>query len=215
MNSCYRCSNKHGPDKDWIGCPTCENWAHKKCVNLGGLKAEDVRLVSWICEPCLNDYKRLKKLNVDLKKVIEYHEKLNDKIDELKHEVFTKIDDVLKPAEQVNSQSSFASVLKRPANRNILVVEPLDSSASMEDKKVEVANALANVQVTDTRFSDKKIVLNFETEIKRNEAADKIKSVENISVKTVKKIKPKIMICNVPDIESKDDMITYLISRNE
>ena len=82
-------------------------------------------------------------------------------------------------------------------------------------KEDDVGKALTGMQVTNTKFMDNKIVLNFETKNERDNAAEKMKEVPNVTIKQVKKMDPSIMICNVSKEESKEDMIQNLIERNE
>ena len=56
--------------------------------------------------------------------------------------------------------------------------------------------------------------MNFENETVRDEAAQKLEVIDEVTTKSVKKLKPKIMICNVPQEESKDMLIENLIDRN-
>ena len=61
----------------------------------------------------------------------------------------------------------------------------------------------------------KKIVMNFANESLRNEAAQKLENVEKLTTKSVQKIKPKIMLCNVHKEETKEGIIDTIIARND
>ncbi len=50
---------------------------------------------------------------------------------------------------------------------------------------------------------------------KRDEAVEKFENVSNVTTKTVWKLKPNIMICNVHGEEDKEKNIENLIERND
>ena len=122
-------------------------------------------------------------------------------------------------AEIVDGEATWAEVVSKKkrmkAKKHLLVVKAADDNAKATDKKNEVLHALTGVQAVDSRFTKGgDIVMNFENESMRDEAVQKLEVVEEVTTKSVKKLKPKIMICNVPQEESKDMLIENLIDRN-
>ena len=57
--------------------------------------------------------------------------------------------------------------------------------------------------------------MHFDEEVTRNEPADRLKTIDNVKVNNVRKIMPKIMLCNVRIQEEKDELIATLIVKNE
>ena len=107
--------------------------------------------------------------------------------------------------------------MKRTDKKNLLVVRSTDDKVKVLDKKKEVVQALECTQIVDTRFTQKgDIVMNFENIEKRDEAASKLVGVSDVMTKSVRKLKPKIMICNVnKEEEVGDKIIDTLIARND
>ena len=63
---------------------------------------------------------------------------------------------------------------------------------------MKVSRTLEGVQIKDSKFTSKgDIVMNFENEATLNDAVQKLGNMANMMTRSVKKIKPKIMICNV------------------
>lgn len=86
----------------------------------------------------------------------------------------------------------------------------------MVNRKNELAGILKDIPVVNTRFSSGgNIIMNFASETERENAARRINSgMDNIETKLTKKMWPKIMICNASKEESKDDILGYLLSKN-
>ena len=61
---------------------------------------------------------------------------------------------------------------------------------------------------------EKNIVLNFDITADRNAEAEKVRNLQKVTVKEVKKLDPCIMICNVAQMESKDELLKNLVDRN-
>lgn len=100
-------------------------------------------------------------------------------------------------------------------NKNLLVVKASDNG-SATDKKNQVREALSDVQIQDSKFTaGGNIIMNFETETVRDKASEKLKHVENVNVTQVKRLLPKIMICNVHKEEDKSKIVDLLIEWNE
>ena len=84
------------------------------------------------------------------------------------------------------------------------------------DMKKEVSQALTGIQITDSRFTNGgNIVMNFENENAREEAAKKLGRVEKFTTKNVKKLIPKIIICNVHKEETKGSIIKTIFDSNQ
>ena len=51
---CYECGGREGDDDEvWIGCDTCENWAHLLCTDLDPeLSSEDLEALKFRCSDC-------------------------------------------------------------------------------------------------------------------------------------------------------------------
>lgn len=161
---------------------------------------------------------QLKKRIQDLDGISNKIDGLVTKIEDVKSEVITKIDSVA-PVSNDSGTNTYADALKNAkksaSRKHLLVVEPNTADASVDDMKPEVGAALTGIQVADSKFLEKKIVLNFETMAERDAAAEKVRSVQNVTVKEVKKLDPCIMICNVAQAESKDELMKNLLERNE
>lgn len=81
--------------------------------------------------------------------------------------------------------------------------------------KSEVKNALSDIQISDLRFITKgNIVMNFDSEERRNVAQHKLQAVNKITVYSAKRIDLKIMICNVAKQEKEKSIVNLLIERN-
>ncbi len=105
---------------------------------------------------------------------------------------------------------------RKKENKNILVLKGTNDEEKATDRKEEIARALNEVQIADSRFTNNgNIVMNFENESTMNEAAAKLQYVANMSTRSVKKLRPKVMICNVHGEENEGEIIQTLINRNE
>ena len=106
-------------------------------------------------------------------------------------------------------------VKRKRKKKNILVVKgAVENQKAVENKDV-VSKALEGVQIQDVRITNEgNMVMNFEDEISRNQAAAKLNAVNAVKTKEVGKRMPKIMICNVHKIESADELIKDIIDRN-
>lgn len=228
-NECYLCKDDKGDHTKWIGCSTCERWAHIKCANLIGIKAENIKHITWVCKNCITelisvrdmvnelDYyrKQMKMMSENVEKVMTKFEGKIDNISEKLEDVATT-----QQAEQAHSETgSWTAVVKKNSKqvkKNLLVVKTTNEEVKATDMKKDVSKALGGVQVTDARFTKGgNIVMNFEDEDIRDKAAHKLENVSNVTTKVVKKLKPKIMICNVHKEETQDTIIKTLIERND
>ena len=225
VDKCIYCAKTSGENSDWVGCVLCETWAHTKCASLSSLKKKELLEVNWICLICKEAFNTMKTTIAQLKKRIQDLDGISNKIDglvtkieDVKSEVITKIDSVA-PVSNDSGTNTYADALKNAkksaSRKHLLVVEPNTADASVDDMKPEVGAALTGIQVADSKFLEKKIVLNFETMAERDAAAQKVRNVQNVTVKEVKKLDPCIMICNVAQAESKDELMKNLLERNE
>lgn len=99
---------------------------------------------------------------------------------------------------------------------NLLVVKSSNNEEKAVDNKKNVATVLAGVPIQDFRFTaNGNIIINFYYEIARNEAAERLQTIEKVKVSNVRKLMPKIMLCNVSKGEDKGDLVAKLIERNE
>ena len=74
--------------------------------------------------------------------------------------------------------------------------------------KTEVSQALQGIQRTNSRLTNRdNTVMNFDDEITRNDAAQQLEVIHHVITKSVKKIRQKIMICNVHKEETKNKII--------
>ena len=152
-------------------------------------------------------------LSTDLPRIESRLKYFEDIIIDTKKEIVEKVEEV-----GIQTSQSYADTLKkrvRPMEKNLVIVESTDDT-SINVKKNAVASALRGIQVNDTRFSDKKIIMNFASEREMNDAMSKLNDIHDVRTKNVRrKLSPKIMICNVYKDEVKDDLIRNLIDRNE
>ena len=90
----------------------------------------------------------------------------------------------------------------------MLVVKAVNENNKVSENKDEVSRAHSGVQIKNARFTTEgNIVMNFEDEDIRNLAAQKLETVSNVTTKSVKKMKLKIMICNAHKVETKETLI--------
>ena len=221
--TCYVCGDSGGKRSDWIGCSFCdENWAHLKCVALDGIKTANIQNLDWPCDSCAKEFRKMKAKKEVYKEIEEKMMKIQ-KIccDEMEKKIKKTETEIIEKVEELGrvTSPSYADALKiarRPVEKNLIIVESTDEQANMRQKKNEVAAALKGTQITDTRFTDKKIIMNFSSERDMNTAMSKLNTVNDVKAKNVnKKLTPKIMICNVYKDESKDELIVNLIERND
>lgn len=100
-------------------------------------------------------------------------------------------------------------------NKNLLILKAGGNEKAV-DKKKKVEEALSDVQILDSRFTSKgNIVMNFESEEGRAEAQNKLHGVDNLNVSCGRRLNPKIMICNVAQVEDGDSIIDTVIERND
>ena len=84
---------------------------------------------------------------------------------------------------------------KRVAKKH-LVVKFMDKTHKATEKNNEISLVPKGT-----------VILNFESEHQRDEAAAKVEELENLSANKTKMLFPKIMICNVSKEENGDDIV--------
>ena len=218
---CGHCSEEIGGDG--VNCEVCQEWYHleneKECSGING-KFKDLLNsdnILYICNKCKNS-------DLSFNRRFDKHNKcIEGKLQEVNSKV-ELIRDVLNKAEETVKQpmSSFSPCSSSPvtyagvAKKHLLVVKSTDNTRKAADKKEEISDALGDLQITDARFGRSgNVVLNFETEHQRDEAAAKVGVLDNLSATKSKKLFPKIMICNVSTMENKDDLVQTIIRRND
>ena len=106
-------------------------------------------------------------------------------------------------------------VKRKRKKKNILVIKGAEENGKAVENKDAVSKALEGVQIQDVRITNEgNMVMNFEDENLRNQAAAKLNAVNTGMTKAVGKRIPKIMICNVHKIESADELIKNMTDRN-
>ena len=187
-----------------------------------GLPKKDVERVNWVCTPCLDKLKfYLSEGESFNKKLDKYHKDIEEKL----HDVDSKVEsvkDMLTKVEKIAEQStpsfsspSCPSTYAGVTKKHLLVVQSTVNTQKATEKKNEISDALQGLQIVDTMFKQSgNIILNFETEQQRDEAAAKVDLLDNLSATKTKKFFPKIMICNVSTEEDKDDLVQTIIERN-
>lgn len=219
---CCGCNKALGTSSKVIGCDICPAWAHLKCVHLDGVKMEDIKLLDWACGPCFQGMKSVRKDITEMKEIMK---SLQEQVQMV---LSGNLKEVTKVLEEVSaSVSAESTVVKSPwtevvkkkkitEKKNLLVVQSTDENVKVKDNKKEMVKALEGTQIVDSRFTQKGVVLNFEDEAKRDEAASKLHAFPKVKTRAVRKLKPKIMICNVNKEEAAvGEIIDVLIDKNE
>ena len=221
---CYKCDSTSGDATKWIGCCLCSNWCHIKCAYLSGVKSDCIDNLNWICTPCL----QRAKISFELvAKIDAIKDKFTEELISMKKEIEDKLSGVQDTVCQIAASASagdatipldqqWTDVVKKKRKRNLLVVKASDEGKKATEMKDEVSDALNGIQITDSKFTNKgNIVMNFEEEDTMKKAAEKLTGMDQISIKTVNKLRPKIMLCNVFREEDKENIIKNMIARNE
>lgn len=235
---CYQC--KDTVSDKWITCVFCKNIAHTKCANVSGIKHENLIRVKWLCDICYHELSALKKFKGEMEEFKNYLKDINSKTDDMIQKVDTRLEKISQSGSKIEEASSnllhsaevmidsaerdcghgmWAEVVKKKkkqTKKNLLVVTGTEENPDVREVKNNLSNALDGIQITDTKFTNSgKIVMNFADETLRNEAAQKISSVEKLAARPIKKMKPKITLCNVHKEESKESLKNTIITRNE
>ena len=203
-----------------VMCNVCQVWFHFDDDDDEGCSGIDRKfeelLISdniwYICNKC-------KHSDLSLNKRLDKHHK---NIEEKLHDVHSKVESVKevlnkvgKFAEQPASSSAPPSTYAGVVKKHLLVVKSTDTEKATE-KKEKISNALEGLQIVDAQFRQSgNVVLNFETEHQRDEAAVKVGELDDLSATKTKKLFPKIMVCNVSTQENKDNLVQTILKRND
>ncbi|KAK3889458.1 hypothetical protein Pcinc_006540 [Petrolisthes cinctipes] len=236
---CLVCHERDDGKVKWLKCLKCKLGGHSTCTRMTGLKS-NASEVNWVCDPCalvINSEVHLREeINVMKSDIIEIKNMLKDiRLPEnLQNSVMAALpaltDGVtLAVEEAVSAQSgqvekdgmNWAEVVSRSRkrkrtqkNKNLLIIKAKGSKKAVDMKK-EVEELLSDVQIMDSKFTNKgNIVINLESEEKRNAAQNKLHEVGNLIVSNGKRWDPKIMVCNVARNEDKESLIEEIIVRN-
>lgn len=239
--SCCYCHSGGGKSR-WLACRGCMNRAHTSCAHLGGVKEDSLSLINWICEECVPNLLMTKQLVATVSKLREEIIDMKELFQKGFASVGNVVTDVKNIKTEMSAVSELvgervvaeaacdggsreeSSQLwshvvgkrKKRENKNLLVIRANSASEKAVDKKKEVSKALSGVQIVETKFTKSgNIIANFKNEQQRNEARDRLKQVNSLKTMNVKKLLPKIMICNVNKDEEKETLIETLIERNE
>ena len=224
--ACTGCNKKKEPD---VACDFCQTWYHRECV-LPNLKIEQIAGLNWYCNKCKKSgLTSLASYNEEKKKLLKRIEDLENSMTagrEIASKTyvdarFSKIESMLadKSSECAGSASSYANVVKQ---KNLLAIRSDNEDMKAVDKKMEVANILADYMIVETKFpKNGNIVMNFRDKESRDRAAHEIDGkIPNTVVKKIGYLKPKFMLCNVHtdeediDVDDKQSISKKLIDRN-
>ncbi|KAK3892854.1 hypothetical protein Pcinc_003325 [Petrolisthes cinctipes] len=216
---CLVCHERDYGKVKWLKCLKCKLGGHSTCTRMTGLKS-NASEVNWVCDPCalvINSEVHLREeINVMKSDIIEIKNMLKDiRLPEnLQNSVMAALpalaDGVtLAVEEAVSAQSgqvekdgmNWAEVVSRSRkrkrtqkNKNLLIIKAKGSKKAVDMKKV-VEELLSDVQIMDSKFTNKgNIVINLESEEKRNAAQNKLHEVGNLIVSNGKRWDPKIMV---------------------
>ncbi len=210
---------------------------------MAGVKAEPHE-INWVCDKCadeirngnkveneasvLDEIGEMKREIMELKTLVKNLPVVNDLAPNVVADVSQAVKGVVESAVEAyggesytDERGTWAEVLTKGKKRkikkqqkNLLIIESSDN-AKATDKKDEVSQALNDVQILDTKFTNGgKIVVNFETEEERKEAHDKLQELGNLRFSHGKKMQPKIILCNVGEEEKRETLIEHIIERN-
>ena len=242
---CYKCHKQYDGKCKWVICVACGVSSHTICGNVAGIKDDTLNLRNWICDNCSFGIKanielraqvsEMKEELIALKKIIidgfkkvangistEIVE-VRESVSSVSEAVDTLCKESLSGGEVEMNQERWANVAKKgrkkKSEKNLLVIKASSDDKKAVDSKKEVSQALSGVQIKDARFTTQgHIVMNFENEKTREKAAEKLKEVSKVTTNNIRKLKPKIMICNIHDEDydgDKDSLINTLVDRNE
>ncbi|KAK3895175.1 hypothetical protein Pcinc_001035 [Petrolisthes cinctipes] len=233
---CLVCHERDDGKVKWLKCLKCKLGRHSTCTRMTGLKS-NASEVNWVCDLCAlvikSEVHLREEINVMKSDIIEIKNMLKDiRLPEnLQNSVMaalTALTDrvTLAVEEAVSAQSgqvekdgmNWAEVVSRSRkrkrtqkNKNLLIIKAKGSEKAVDMKK-EVEELLSDVQIMDSKFTNKgNIVINLESEEKRNAAQNKLHEVGNLIVSNGKRWDPKIMVCNVARNEDKESLIEEII----
>ena len=198
--------------------------------------------ILWLCDSCRSagivskhSYNELLRQNENLTASLKSLTESNS--EELRHELDTLNSTVANLNSVVSSMNAGAnstppdtgglragiSYAAAAKPKNLLTIRATGDGGRASDKKLHVAKALKSLPVVDSKFQPNgNMVMNFSDKRSRDAAAAAIESsVEDVLVKKVGKIQPKIMLLNVDDQEEdidadhKEQFIETLREKNQ
>ncbi|KAK3894816.1 hypothetical protein Pcinc_001438 [Petrolisthes cinctipes] len=215
---CLVCYERDDGKVKWLKCLKCKLGGHSTCTRMTGLKS-NASEVNWVCDPCAlvikSEVHLREEINVMKSDIIEIKNMLKDiRLPEnLQNSVMAALPAltdrvILAVEEAVSAQSgqvekdgmNWADLVSRSRkrkrtqkNKNLLIIKAKGSEKAVDMKK-EVEELLSDVQIMDSKFTNKgNIVINLESEEKRNAAQNKLHEVGNLIVSNGKRWDPKIM----------------------
>ncbi|KAK3887762.1 hypothetical protein Pcinc_008148 [Petrolisthes cinctipes] len=205
---CLVCHERDYGKVKWLKCLKCKLGGHSTCTRMTGLKS-NASEVKWVCDPCAL--------------VINSEVHLREEINVMTDGVTQAVEEAVSAQSgQVEKDGmNWAEVVSRcrkrkrtQKNKNLLIIKAKGSKKAVDMNK-EVEELLSDVQIMDSKFTNKEnIVINLESEEKRNAAQNKLHEVGNLIVSNGKRWDPKIMVCNVARNEDKESLIEEIIVRN-
>ncbi|KAK3894154.1 hypothetical protein Pcinc_002062 [Petrolisthes cinctipes] len=219
------CHERDDGKVKWLKCLKCKLGGHSTCTRMTGLKSNALE-VNWVCDPCAlvikSEVHLREEINVMKSDIIEIKNMLKDiRLPEnLQNSVMAALPALtdrvtLAVLEAVSAQSgqvekdgmNWAEVVSRSRkrkrtqkNKNLLIIKAKGSEKAVDMKK-EVEELLSDVQIMDSKFTNKgNIVINLESEEKRNAAQNKLHEVGNLIVSNGKRWDPKIMVFYMRDM---------------
>ena len=144
-----------------------------------------------------------------MKKVEDKVEDLADKGEKSKDTIVKKVDEIKHDNTSDNNPKTFAAV----------VIKALDKENKASDKSKEIGKILSDIPLEQTTTTKDGHLL-----VRIKDKADLDKAVQTLSKEKEKlgieaniknKLKPKIMITNVPKMESKDDIVANILCKNQ
>ncbi|KAK3894814.1 hypothetical protein Pcinc_001436 [Petrolisthes cinctipes] len=216
---CLVCHERDDGKVKWLKCLKCKLGGHSTCTRMTGLKS-NASEVNWVCDLCAlvikSEVHLREEINVMKSDIIEIKNMLKDiRLPEnLQNSVMAALPAltdrvILAVEEAVSAQSgqvekdgmNWADLVSRSRkrkrtqkNKNLLIIKAKGSEKAVDMKK-EVEELLSDVQIMDSKFTNKgNIVINLESEEKRNAAQNKLHEVGNLIVSNGKRWDPKIMV---------------------
>lgn len=237
---CLVCRERDDGKVKWLKCLKCNSGGHSTCTRMTGLKS-NASQVNWVCDPCAlviksevhlreeinamkSDITEIKSMLKDIRLPENLQKSVMAALPALTDGVTQAVEEAVSAqAGQVEERSmSWSEVVSRNSkrksaqkNKNLLIIKAKGSEKAVDMKK-EVEELLSDVQIMDSKFTNKgNIVINLESEEMKNAAQNKLHEVGNLIVSNGKRFDPKIMVCNVARNEDKESLIEDIIVRNE
>ena len=104
--TCCECSDPIVEEGSPIGCSACLKWAHKGCAHVKSLSKSDLKLINWVCSPCLDILKHhLREGRTVIKKLDAYQENVQEKFGDTDSKL-ESINDMMTKVERSINQST-------------------------------------------------------------------------------------------------------------